>query len=69
MTSPQLTWQASLLDAASEADVDGSFAGLTRIQLGPSSWVDYCPSWVSASDQLFAELVDSADWRQRSRHM
>ena len=69
MTSPELSWQASLFDAVAEADVDGSFSGITRIELDPSSWVDYRPGWVSAPDQLFAQLVATADWGQRSRYM
>lgn len=69
MTSPEVSWQASLLDAVADPALDVSFSGLARIQLDTSSWVDYRPGWVSASDQLFAELVDTADWRQRSRQM
>ena len=69
MASPEFTWQASLLDAAAEADVDELFSGLTRIELDRSSWVDYRPGWVSAPDQLFAQLVATADWGQRSRYM
>jgi alkylated DNA repair dioxygenase AlkB len=68
-TSPHVTWQPSLFDAAAEVDVDESFAGLRRIQLDPTSWVDHAPGWVTGSDQLFAELVATADWRQRSRHL
>lgn len=69
MTSPELSWQASLLDAVAEPAVDESLAGLSRIQLDASSWVDYLQGWVSASDQLFARLVETVDWRQRSRHI
>jgi alkylated DNA repair dioxygenase AlkB len=69
MSSPPIAWQASLLDAATEPDIDQSFANLTRIQLDGSSWVDHVPGWVSGSDHLFAELLETVDWGQRSRHM
>jgi alkylated DNA repair dioxygenase AlkB len=62
-------WQPSLLDDASEADVDESFSSLVRIELDPESWVDHGPAWVSGSDDLFAELLSTADWGQRTRHM
>jgi alkylated DNA repair dioxygenase AlkB len=69
MTSPPLVWQASLLDSGAELDFDDSFSGLRRIQLDALSWVDHAPGWVSGSDRLFAELLESVDWGQRSRHM
>ncbi|MDP9072543.1 MAG: alpha-ketoglutarate-dependent dioxygenase AlkB [Actinomycetota bacterium] len=68
-TSPDVTWQASLLDVAGAATVDGSFSRLTRIQLDATSWVDHARAWVSSSDQLFADLLAGVDWGQRSRHM
>lgn len=69
MTSPHLVWQASLLDAAADLELDESFSALDRIPLDVTSWVDHAPGWVSGSDRLFAELVDGVDWGQRSRHM
>ena len=68
-TDPHLAFQPSLLDHASGVDVDGSFSGLTRIQLDHSSWVDHQPGWVSGADELVADLVSGAEWGQRSRHM
>ena len=68
-TSPNLSWQPSLFEAVEALDLDESFRALTRIQLDPDSWVDHAPSWVSGSDVLFKELVDSRDWGQRSRPM
>ncbi len=68
-TSPDVTWQASLLDAAGAPGVDESFSRLTRISLDATSWVDHAPVWVSGSDQLFADLLAGVDWGQRSRHM
>lgn len=67
--SPNVTWQPSLLDATTELDIEESFAGLTRIQLDPTSWVDHAPGWVTGSDQLFAEVLATAGWGQRSRRM
>lgn len=64
-----MTWQASLLDSATETELDEAFSSLTRIRLDARSWVDHAPGWVSGSDELFAELLDRTDWRQRSRHM
>ena len=68
-TSPNVTWQPSLLDAVGDLDIDDSFSGLTRIQLDATSWVDHAPGWVSGSDLLFAELLTRAKWTQRSRRM
>ena len=72
-TDPELAWQPSLLHsllAATPAPaVDEAFSGLTRIQLDPTSWVDYSPGWLSGSDELFADLVAGQAWAQRSRHM
>lgn len=68
-TSPDLSWQPSLLDVGAEPRVDGTFASLRRIALDPESWVDHAPGWVDGSDALFGNLVDSLDWGQRSRKM
>lgn len=69
MPAPVITWQASLLHAAATPAIDASFSTLTRIELEPTSWVDHAPGWVSASDELFADLLANAEWGQRSRHM
>lgn len=69
MSAPDLAWQPSLLDGRTEPAVDASFAGLGRIHLDASSWVDHAPGWVSGSDRLFAELLASAGWGQRTRRM
>jgi alkylated DNA repair dioxygenase AlkB len=69
MSVPAVTWQASLLDAATVPEIDRSFSSLTRIRLDARSWVDHAPGWVHGSDELFAELIESADWGQRTRHM
>lgn len=68
-TSPHLNWQPSLFEAVETLGVDESFDRLARIQLDPESWVDHVPGWVSGSDRLFQELVDTKDWGQRTRPM
>jgi alkylated DNA repair dioxygenase AlkB len=69
MTPQEFSWQPSLLEGPNEIAIDESFAGLSRIQLDDESWLDFAPEWVAGSEQLFAELVDSMDWGQRSRHI
>jgi alkylated DNA repair dioxygenase AlkB len=62
-------WQPSLLDEATEPAVDETFASLARVDLDPESWVDYAPGWVTGADELFAELLASTTWGQRTRTM
>jgi alkylated DNA repair dioxygenase AlkB len=64
-----VSWQPSLLDEATEPEVDGAFSSLERVDLDPESWVDYAPGWVSGADELFGELLTSTDWGQRTRWM
>ena len=64
-----LAWQPSLLEWTADVDADASFSGLERIQLDERSWLDFAPGWVSGADRLFDELVQRANWQQRSRHM
>jgi alkylated DNA repair dioxygenase AlkB len=68
-TSPNLSWQPSLFETAPTTSIDEGFTHLTRVQLDPASWVDFDPAWVTGSDALFAELLESRDWGQRSRPM
>ena len=65
----RLTWQPSLLDAGPVSSIDETFAGAERIWLDKRSWIDRVPGWVSDSDALFAHLVETADWGQRTRKM
>ena len=67
--SLDLTWQPSLLDAGDEPAVDEAFSGAERIWLDRKSWIERVPGWVSGSDALFAHLVRTADWGQRTRRM
>jgi alkylated DNA repair dioxygenase AlkB len=67
--SLDLTWQPSLLDSGPEPDVDETFGGAVRIWLDKRSWIERVPGWVSGSDALFAHLLETADWGQRTRKM
>src|SRR3954451_25485448 len=62
-------WQPSLLDEAAEPAIDSTFASLARVDLDPESWVDYAPGWVTGAGELFAELLGSTSWGQRTRTM
>ncbi len=64
-----MSWQPSLLDEHTEPAVDVAFGSLERIGLDPESWVDYAPAWVTGADELFAELLTSVKWGQRTRTM
>lgn len=69
-TSPNLSWQPSLFEAAATtSEIDQTFGGIERIELDSASWVDYHPAWVTGSDALFVELLEGRDWGQRSRPM
>jgi alkylated DNA repair dioxygenase AlkB len=67
--SPDLSWQPSILEGTAEVAIDESLSSLERIQLDSHSWLDFAPAWVDGPDRLFAELVATADWGQRSRRM
>ena len=67
--SLDLTWQPSLLDSGPEPEVDESFSGAARTWLDPRSWIERVPGWVSDSDALFASLLQTANWSQRTRKM
>lgn len=69
MPSPSLQWQPSLFDTADEPSVDGSFAGLVRVELDETSWVDHAPGWLSGADRVFEEVLGSRPWEQRTRRM
>jgi len=65
----ELVWQPSLLDAGPEPAIDPSFSGAVRIDLDRKSWIERVPGWVSGADALFALLLSTADWGQRTRKM
>jgi alkylated DNA repair dioxygenase AlkB len=62
-------WQPTLLDEATELAVDESFSSLARVDLDPESWVDHGPGWVAGADELFAQLLTSVEWGQRTRYL
>jgi alkylated DNA repair dioxygenase AlkB len=67
--APPVAFQPSLFGAAGPAAFDRAFARLERIHLDDASWVDHAPGWVTGSDALFAEILASRRWAQRSRWM
>jgi alkylated DNA repair dioxygenase AlkB len=64
-----LAWQPSLLDLGASPAVDVSYDGLVRHSLDETSWVDYCPGWLRGHDALFAVLLETGAWQQRTRRM
>jgi alkylated DNA repair dioxygenase AlkB len=66
--SAVVQWQPSLFGSGN-AEVDGSFAGITRTWLDLVSWVDHCPGWLRGSDGAFEELARNVEWNQRNRWM
>jgi len=63
---PEVTWQTSLLTVArSEPSIDAGFAGLRRTMLSRGAWVDHVPTWVRGADDLLADVLARASWRQR----
>jgi alkylated DNA repair dioxygenase AlkB len=62
-------WQPSLLDEAAAPSVDEQFSSLARVDLDAQSWVEYAPGWLAGADELFAELLTSTKWGQRTRTM
>ena len=60
-----LHWQGSLLGLVDDgARPDPSFAGLQRIALDTTAWVDVVPGWVGGADGLLHELIERMTWRQ-----
>ena len=66
--SLDFTWQPSLFEAEAPS-FDRSFAGIRRVALDPTAWVDHAPGWVTGADKLFGEVLESRDWGQRARRM
>jgi len=61
-------FQPTLFDAHVPS-FDPSFGGLVRIELDQASWLDYVPGWVSGSDRLFADVLATCAWGERTRWM
>lgn len=66
---PAAVWQPSLLDLDAVPAVDASFDGARRRFLGRGAWVDVVPGWVRGADALFADVLDAAPWKSRTRRM
>ncbi len=66
---PEVAFQPSLLDVETTTAVDVSYDGLVRHALDETSWVDYCPGWLRGADALFGVLLETGEWKQRTRHM
>jgi alkylated DNA repair dioxygenase AlkB len=65
-----ISWQPSLLDAGGQIAFDCEFSGAHRLALDDAgAWVEHVPSWVSGAGALFAEVVESVEWKQRRVHM
>jgi alkylated DNA repair dioxygenase AlkB len=52
-----------------ESKLDTSFAGLRRIELDRTSWVEHCSGWLSRNEELLEALAEHAGWEQRNRWM
>lgn len=63
-----LPFQPTLFDADTPS-FDAGFRQLVRIALDEASWLDLAPGWVSGSDRLFAEILASRRWGERTRWM
>lgn len=60
--------QGSLFDSG-PPQVDVSYAGLRRISLDETSWVEHVPGWLAGADELFAQLLATGRFGQREVQM
>jgi alkylated DNA repair dioxygenase AlkB len=63
-----IEWQASLFGSVTPA-ADAAFVSCRRTELRDGAWIDHQVGWLAGADELFAELVARAPWRQRTRPM
>jgi alkylated DNA repair dioxygenase AlkB len=61
-------YQASLF-GGSELAFDDTFAGLRRIELDASAWIDVLPGWLRGADRLMRDLPAMKPWAQRTRRI
>jgi alkylated DNA repair dioxygenase AlkB len=54
--------QLSLL-GHDEPEIDTSFAGLSRIELGRGAWFDYAQAWLRGDAVVFEHLLHEMHWR------
>ncbi len=57
--------QASLF-GSDEPTFDPTFSSAARSQLSAGSWVEYVPGWLSGSDALFDDVMDTVEFTQRT---
>jgi alkylated DNA repair dioxygenase AlkB len=63
-------FQGSLLESVDAQPTLGELAGrIRRTRLSHGAWIDVLPSWMSDSDGLFLDLVESVRWRSERRQM
>src|SRR5690349_16606203 len=63
-------FQGSLLESLDGQPRLGDLAGrVRRTPLAHGAWVDVLPGWVTDSDSVFLDLVDSVPWRAERRQM
>ena len=63
-----VAWQASLF-GSDEPGFDAAFAGIRRVDLDDTAWVDHLPGWLGGADVVMDDLVRIAPWRSSSRPM
>jgi alkylated DNA repair dioxygenase AlkB len=63
------SWQPSLFGGAPAPRSQSADAGKRLVQLDAASWVEVLPGWLPAADALFACLLDTLPWEQRTRPM
>ncbi len=68
VASGTVVHQSGLFDVLEPA-VDTTFADARRIELDATSWIEHVPGWMTGSEALFRDLLDTAPWEQRSRWM
>jgi alkylated DNA repair dioxygenase AlkB len=69
-TTPLQPFQSSLLESADAPPRVGELAGrASRTILTRGAWIDVLPGWMSDSDSVFLELVESVPWRAERRQM
>jgi len=66
--TPTLAFQPSLFDGA-PTGFDRSYSALERLHLDSTSWIDWARGWVRGSDALFAQVIASRPWGERTRWM
>ena len=60
--------QPSLLGLG-EPEIDPSFAGMQRIELGDGAWLDHLPGWMAGNSELFEILTTGLRWHHHRRPM